>query len=126
MTTHRDEGGISLEGTCRAIARRHGMKDLTTDLRHVLDPVELRRRVEAGVAKLPSYIPGGVANIRHSWPTDSRMQLEVVNFGPVIPATVDLMSERVRVTLRLPVMLSLMAGPIEAVVRKSGGQLLID
>ncbi|MET0363201.1 MAG: polyhydroxyalkanoic acid system family protein [Sphingobium sp.] len=102
------------------------MDDLTIDLRHQLDPVELKRRVEGGLAKLPSHIPGGLADIQHSWPMESRMVLEVRTFGQVIPANVDLMPGFVRVTLRLPGMLKLMAGPIEAVVRKSGEQLLLS
>jgi len=102
------------------------MEDLTIDLPHQLDLAELRRRMEGGVAKLPSYIPGGIAKVDHSWPSESRMALEVTTFGQVIPAHVDLMLGRVRVTLRLPGMLKLMAKPIEAMVRKSGEQLLLE
>jgi hypothetical protein len=102
------------------------MEDLTIDLSHQLEPDELKRRMERGVAKLPSYIPGGIAQVHHSWPSEDRMALEVRTFGQVIPAHVDLMLGRVRVTLRLPGMLKLMAGPIEAMVRKSGEQLLLE
>lgn len=82
--------------------------------------------MEAGVAKLPCYIPGGVAEVQHSWPSESRMALEVKTFGQVIPAHVDLILGRVRVTVRLPGILKLMAGPIEAMVRKSGERLLVE
>jgi len=102
------------------------MEDLTIDLTHQLDPAELRHRMEGGVAKLPSYIPGGIAQVDHSWPSENRMTLEVRTFGQVIPAYVDLILGRVRVTLRLPGMLKFMAGPIEVMVRKSGEQLLLE
>jgi hypothetical protein len=46
--------------------------------------------------------------------------------GVEVPCTVDAEDHRLRVTLQLPAMLSLMSGPIKAIVQQQGERLLVD
>jgi hypothetical protein len=46
--------------------------------------------------------------------------------GVEVPCTVEAEDTRLRVTLQLPAMLSLMSGPIKAIVQQQGERLLLD
>lgn len=78
-----------------------------------------------GVGKLASHIPGGAATVTHSWPSADRLALTVATMGVEVPCTVDAEDERLRVILELPGMLSLMAGPIAAIVKSQGERLML-
>lgn len=78
------------------------------------------------VGDLAKRIPGGMADVSSSWASEDRMLLDVVAMGQKVAATVDVEERLVRVTLALPMMLAFMAGPITAMVRKSGEDMLLD
>ncbi|WP_310227304.1 polyhydroxyalkanoic acid system family protein [Sphingobium xenophagum] len=96
------------------------------DIPHTLGRDEAIRRMERGVGKLASHIPGGAAAVTHSWPSAERLALTVATMGVEVPCTVDAEDSRLRVTLHLPSMLSLMSGPIAAIVEKQGERLMLD
>ncbi|MDR7156762.1 hypothetical protein J2W40_003607 [Sphingobium xenophagum] len=52
--------------------------------------------------------------------------MTVATMGVEVPCTVDAEDSRLRVTLHLPSMLSLMSGPIAAIVEKQGERLMLD
>ncbi|MCE7797152.1 polyhydroxyalkanoic acid system family protein [Sphingobium sufflavum] len=101
------------------------MKPLVIDIHHDLDRAEVRRRMQAGVAKLPGHIPGGTATVRSAWPSEDRMTVDVQAMGQEIATILDVGDRSVRVEVMLPGLLALMAGPIEAVIRRSGEKLLL-
>ena len=101
------------------------MPPLVIDLNHDLNPAEIRRRMNAGVAKLPSHIPGGMAKVASSWPSPDRMAVDVTALGQEIATTLDVQAHIVRVTVHLPGLLALAAGPVEAAVRRSAEKLLL-
>ena len=96
------------------------------DIPHNLGRKEARRRMAKGVGKLASHIPGGAATVTHSWPTADRLALTVVTMGVDVPCMVDAEDKRLRVTLELPGMLRLMAGPIAAIVKSQGERLMLS
>ncbi|MEJ7934866.1 polyhydroxyalkanoic acid system family protein [Sphingobium sp. AN558] len=96
------------------------------DIPHSLGREEAKRRMAAGVGKLVSRIPGGAATVTHDWPSADRLALTVSTMGVEVPCTVDAEDAMLRVTLHLPGMLSLMAGPIAAVVQQQGERLMIE
>ncbi len=102
------------------------MKPLVIEIHHDLDPAEVRRRMDAGVAKLPAHIPGGMAKVNASWPDEDRMQVDVSTMGQDISTLLHVEEQTVRVTVMLPGLLALLAGPIEAVIRRSGEKLLLN
>lgn len=100
-------------------------QSLVIDLPHSLGTEEARRRMEGGVGKLASHIPGGAADVRHHWEGDS-MHLAVAAMGQTVTCRIDVQDKKVRVELILPGMLGMFAGQIEAYLRGKGGQLLED
>ncbi|WP_420146006.1 polyhydroxyalkanoic acid system family protein [Sphingobium sp.] len=96
------------------------------DIPHSLGRDEAKRRMTNGVAKLASHIPGGAATVTHDWPSQDQMSLTVATMGVEVPCTVDAEDARLRVTMLLPAMLSLMSGPIKAIVQQQGERLLLD
>lgn len=96
------------------------------DIPHSLGRDEARCRMAAGIGKLASHIPGGAATVTHSWPSQNQLSLTVTTMGVKVPCTVDAEDARLRVTLLLPAMLSLMLGPIKAIVQQQGERLLLD
>jgi len=96
------------------------------EIPHKLGREEVRRRMSSRVGDLAKRIPGGMADVSSSWASEDRMLLDVVAMGQKVAATVDVEERLVRVTLALPMMLAFMAGPITAMVRKSGEDMLLD
>ena len=95
------------------------------DIPHKLGRTEVRRRMQARIGELPAHIPGGVAEVRSSWPSEDRMALEVTAMGQTLAATIDIQDSLVRVSMTLPPMLSFFSGAIAAAVRQKGGKLLL-
>ena len=96
------------------------------EIPHQLGRAEVRRRMSSRVGGLAQRIPGGMAEVKSTWVGEDRMLLDVVAMGQKVAATVDVEDTLVRVSVVLPLMLSFMAGPISAIVRKSGEDLLLD
>lgn len=96
------------------------------DIPHALGRDEAKRRMATRVDKLASHVPGDAATVTSSWLTPHRMALTVATMGLEVPCTVDAEDTRLRVTLHLPGMLNLMAGPIAAIVQKQGDRLMLD
>lgn len=118
---------VRLDGTIEPEASRAVMAAPTIiDIPHTLGRDEARRRMEAGIGKLASHIPGGAATVTHSWPSQDQLSLTVATMGVEVPCSVDAEDAHLRVTLQLPAMLSLMSGPIKAIVQQQGERLLLD
>ena len=98
---------------------------LVVDIPHTLGRAEAKRRMTTRIGGLASKIPGG-ATVSSSWPGEDRMALEVRAMGQSIGATLDVGDTSIRATIALPTMLALMAGPLAAMVRETGGRLLLD
>jgi putative polyhydroxyalkanoate system protein len=96
---------------------------LVIDLPHSLGAQEARRRIEGGVGRLASHIPGGAAEVEHRWAGD-RLHLSVRAMGQAVTAMIDVGERIVRVEVLLPGMLSMLSGQIEAVLRSKGERLL--
>lgn len=95
------------------------------EIPHTLGRAEARRRIQTRIGDLGSRIPGG-AEVSSSWPSEDRMVLDIRAMGQSIGATLDVEETLVRATIVLPMMLSLMAGPIAEMVRHTGGTLLLS
>ena len=95
------------------------------DVPHNLDRAEVRRRLKSRIGELAGFIPGGMADVTSTWPSEDRMALDVAAMGQHLSATIDIEDRLVRVSVILPPMLSFMAGPIAAAIRSRGEQLLL-
>jgi hypothetical protein len=92
---------------------------------HTLGREEARRRLRTRVGELPSHIPGGLANVRSSWPGENTMALEVAAMGQQVSCMLDVQDRSIRVSLVLPPMLSFLSGAIAAAVRDRGNEFLL-
>jgi hypothetical protein len=98
----------------------------TVEIAHSLGKAEAKRRIASRIGELHKHIPGGMADVTSSWPSPDRLELRVVAMGQAVDATLDIEERLVRVRLMLPLFLSMMAGPIAALVRSRGEELLLS
>ncbi len=99
-------------------------KPIVVDIPHKLGAEEAKRRMRGGIGKLKDHIPGG-GQVASDWEGD-RLNLRVQAMGQEVAGHIDVFEARVRIELMLPGMLSLFAGPIEAMLRSRGGDMLED
>ncbi len=97
----------------------------TFDIAHSLGREEAKRRMRARIGELPAHIPGGVADVRSSWPGEDQMALEVTAMGQRVSAVLDVEERLIRVRLVLPPLLGFMAGAITAAAQRKGAELLL-
>jgi hypothetical protein len=90
---------------------------------HALGLAEARVRALAGIEGLARKLPGG-GEMTSRWLSENELALDIVAMSQPIAATVTIEERLVRITLALPLMLSLMAGPITVKVREAVEKLL--
>ncbi|HEX8532779.1 MAG TPA: polyhydroxyalkanoic acid system family protein [Allosphingosinicella sp.] len=100
-------------------------KPVVVDLPHRLGAEEAKSRMQRGIGKLKDFIPGGNAEVQSSWQGD-RMILSVKAMGQEVSGNVDVHDTKVRLELMLPPLLAMLAGPIEAMLRNRGTEMLED
>lgn len=100
-------------------------KPMVVDLPHSLGAEEAKRRMQGGIGKLKDHIPGGGAQVESSWQGD-RMNLRVEAMGQEVSGHIDVHETKVTLELMLPGFLAMFAGPIEAMLRNRGTELLED
>jgi hypothetical protein len=93
-------------------------------LPHDLSREEVRRRMHAHASEIASFFPPGLADVTTSWPSEDRMEIAATVVGYTIPGGVDVRDKEVVIEMRLPAMLGIMRGALEAAVKKEGGRLL--
>lgn len=93
-------------------------------LPHSLGREEVRRRLQSRIGELGNHIPGGVAEVSHSWSGEDRMNLVVGVMGQQVAATIDVEEERVVLDVSLPGMLSFLEPAIKGAVESAGRKLL--
>jgi hypothetical protein len=100
-------------------------KPIVIDLPHRLGAEEAKARMQRGAGKLKDHIPGGNAQVESSW-QGNRMNLHVQALGQTISGHIDVHDTKVTLELMLPAMLAMFAGPIEAMLRSRGNDMLED
>jgi len=94
------------------------------DVPHKLGRDGARERLRTRFVELGGHMPGGVGEVRATWPSDYEMALDIVAMGQSIPAKLEVMADCVRVHIALPPMLAYFSGMIGAAVRDQGTKLL--
>jgi putative polyhydroxyalkanoate system protein len=98
---------------------------ISVDLPHKLGRDEARRRIANNVHKLTDHIPGGAAHSHSSWAGDE-LTLNISAMGQSVEARILVEEAQVRVRVMLPMLLGMFAQPIEAMLRKKGGDVLLE
>ena len=102
------------------------MTPVTIDVPHRLGRDGARERIRSRVGELGTHLPGGMAEVRSSWPGDYEMALDVAAMGQEVATRLEIQDTLVRVHLLLPPMLAFFSGLIGSAVRDQGAKLLED
>ena len=100
-------------------------RPIDVDLPHKLGKDEARRRIAGNIHKLENHIPGGTSRVDTEWVGDT-LNLTVHAMGQKVDAKIDVFEAKVHCCILLPGMLSLFAAPIEAMLTRKGGDLLLE
>lgn len=100
-------------------------RPIDVDLPHRLGRDEARRRIAGNIDKLEAQIPGGASLVGSSWSGDT-LNLAIHAMGQTVEAKIDVEEAKVHCRVMLPGILSLFAGPIEAMLNKKGNALLLE
>jgi hypothetical protein len=93
-------------------------------LPHDLTKEEVRRRMHKHAHEIGGFFPPGLASVTTAWPSEDRMTITAVVMGQTIPGGVDVREKDVVIEMDLPLLFSVMKGPLEAAVKKEGQRLL--
>lgn len=99
-------------------------RPINVDLPHKLGREEARRRIAANIGRLESHIPGG-ADVASRWEGDT-LKLNIGTMGQSVESEIAVDEAVVHCKIQLPGMLSLFAAPIEAMLARKGGDLLLE
>lgn len=91
---------------------------------HRLGKEEARRRLKTRIHELADHIPGGMAEVTTSWPSEDRMTMRVGAMGQQLDGHVDIEENQVVFEVVLPAALSFIEPVVEGAIRKSGQKLL--
>ena len=100
-------------------------RPIDVDLPHRLGKDEAKRRLGDNVGKLRDHIPGGASHVESRWDADT-LHLSIGAMGQTVDAEVEVRDSTVHCRVMLPGMLSLLAGPIEAMLKAKGNDLLLE
>ena len=93
-------------------------------LPHNLGREEVRRRLSSRSHEIGDMIPGGMAQVTSSWPTDDLMELTVCALGQTITGDIEIYEAQVVIAFDLPQTLSFLRPMIEGAVRSNAARLL--
>ncbi len=93
-------------------------------LTHDLTREEVRRRMRAHSDEIAGFFPPGLATVTITWSSEDRMDLAAEVMGFTIPGGVEVGDNEVVIEMDLPMLLSVMRGPLEHAVKKEGKRLL--
>ena len=100
-------------------------RTIEVDLAHSLGKEEARRRIAGNIGNLGQHMPGGVAEVTERWEGDS-LHLGIGAMGQEVQGRLDIEDSKVHVSVELPGMLAMFAGPIEQLFRSRGKDLLLE
>ncbi len=93
-------------------------------LPHDLTKEEVRRRMRAHSQEIAGFFPPGLAKVTTGWSSEDRMDITAQVMGMSIPGKVEVGEDHVVIEMDLPMLLSVMKGPLEAAVKQEGQRLL--
>lgn len=91
---------------------------------HDLDKDTVRQRLRARSHEIADHIPGGMAEVVTSWPSEDRMTMTVRAMGQDLDGAVELEDGQVVFTVMLPPALGFIEPIVEKAVRASGQKLI--
>ena len=93
-------------------------------LPHDLGREEVRRRLRDNAHRIGEGVPGGMADVTTSWPSEDVMQMSIEAMGQAITGSVAIEDARVVFSLDLPMALGFLGPMVESTIRDQGQRLL--
>ena len=91
---------------------------------HTLEKDEVRRRFHARSHEIAGHIPGGVADVTTSWPSEDRMNLDIAALGQKLHGRIDIEASEVVFEFDLPPALGFIEPMIRKAIEAKGQKLL--
>ncbi len=91
---------------------------------HNLGREEVRRRMQARGHEIGDNIPGGMADVQTSWPSEDRMTLSISAMGQALTGHIDIEEEQVLFEMMLPPALGFLKPIVEAAIADQGRRML--
>ena len=91
---------------------------------HQLTRDEVRARLRANSDRMGDAIPGGMADITTSWPSEDTMAMAISAMGQSMEGAVEIEDHQVVFNIDLPLALSFIAPMVEGAIRQQGQALL--
>lgn len=95
---------------------------ITVEIPHQLGQAVARERLEKGLNKLTSFVPGSTVT-EHHWTGDT-LAFTLQAMGQRVAAKLDVFDDRVRAVLDLPPILSMFAAKAKELLLDNGKKLL--
>jgi len=92
---------------------------------HSLGKDTVRERLRTRGHSIGDNIPGGMAEVTTSWPSEDRMAMTVTAMGQSIDAYVDIENSQVVFVVNVPPALGFVRPIIEGAIRQQGEKLLL-
>ncbi len=99
------------------------MANIPFDIPHTLGSDEAARRIAAGLPRLAQHIPGG-GTVESSWQGPHALTLAIVAMGQKVAVDMAIGEHAVTGSVKVPMMLAMMSGPIAEFVRTSAEKML--
>lgn len=91
---------------------------------HDLGREEVRHRLQANGHKIADSVPGGMADIQTSWPSEDRMALSISAMGQMLTGNIDIEDSQVLFEMILPPSLGFLKPIIEGAIADQGRKML--
>lgn len=91
---------------------------------HSLGRDEVRRRLRENSHTMADSIPGGMAEVTTSWPSEDRMDMAIAAMGQALVGHIDIADSQVVLNIDLPPALGFLQPIVEGAIRQQGQQLL--
>ena len=93
-------------------------------LAHSLTAAQLRDRLKARAPEIAQMVPGGLAQVATTWPSDTRMDLTLSTFGKQIDGYVEIAEHEATFVVNLPASLAMLEPMISSALEEKGRKLL--
>jgi hypothetical protein len=90
---------------------------------HKLTRQEVRDRLRSKSGEM-LQVPGGMAEVETSWPSEDRMDMAIKAMGQVLQGNLAIEDDLVRISIDLPMMLGFLEPMISGTIAEQGQKLL--
>ena len=91
---------------------------------HALGREEVRRRLRENSHTMADSIPGGMAEVTTSWPSEDRMDMAIAAMGQALVGHIDVQDNQVVLHMDLPPALGFLEPIVEGAIRQQGRKML--